>query len=427
MILVHCRIYVSALEKKCEGITIEGSEIITKPVVAILKSNPWARAHLYSDHPEYSAILNVVRRYKGEARFVLVGTTGTTTERIQIDSDFITWDLQRGNGVGFFRYYIALLRLFLEYRPHLTIIGGLDITLPVLLFSFLSPRSKVVPLFIGEVHYYGNGFFGEFLHHTYFKLLSFVLRISRVKVLDLFVLSNYMKKTIEKMAPNLQGQMRLISYPISNVFCPSAKTDVDFSLPISLTIAGIEYRKGLDVLIKAVSLIPHELNLRVIIKGSGVRELGYMQKLNDLVEGLNLKDRIFFNTSTIDYRELKTYYQSAAFFVFPTREDCLGVALLEALHCGLPAIASSVGGVSDMVIDGQNGILVEPDNPVALADAMLLLIRDHSLRKKLGLNATKTLWDHYYKDRTTIEQAITQSVDQLLCSRKHYIGKPISS
>jgi glycosyltransferase involved in cell wall biosynthesis len=200
----------------------------------------------------------------------------------------------------------------------------------------------------------------------------------------LFALSRWEREGIEKLAPNLKGKIALVSYPISSVFSSvKQKTEEPQSDPTILTVAGIEPRKGLDVLIRAVFLIPVEKRPRVIIKG-GIRDPVYMHQLNNLVEQLDLSLWIQFDSTTIDYDSLRSYYQIATLFVFPTREDSLGVVVLEALHSGLPVLATSVGGIPDMIKNGENGVLVEPDNPSELAKVISELLGDKTRRDLLS-------------------------------------------
>jgi glycosyltransferase involved in cell wall biosynthesis len=175
-------------------------------------------------------------------------------------------------------------------------------------------------------------------------------------------------------------------------------------------VAAIDPRKGLDVLIKAVSLIPIELRPNTIINGP-IRDQHYMQQLKNMVTNMKLTTWVKFNQG-VRYDDLPSLYQSATLFVLPTREDALGVVVLEALHCGLPVIATSVGGLTYMIVNGINGILVKPDDPVELANAILLLLRDKNLRLSLAKNSVKALNSQYY-NRLTIKQAFERSIDSL--------------
>jgi glycosyltransferase involved in cell wall biosynthesis len=66
-------------------------------------------------------------------------------------------------------------------------------------------------------------------------------------------------------------------------------------------------------------------------------------------------------------RALIDWYQRAAIFAAPARKEHLGITSLEALACGTPVIATAVGGVPDVARDGFDGLIVPPDQPLALA------------------------------------------------------------
>jgi glycosyltransferase involved in cell wall biosynthesis len=369
---------------------------------------------LFRNHPEYSAIFNVVKYYRKKIRFVLVGKTGNSSGTMILEDDVIACDIQTSGAASLLHYCLGLAKILFKYRPNLTIVLGLQIW-PIAIFSFLFSRSKYVPIFIGEFNYYGNKKIGKLLTNLLIRINSASLRLSEGKILDAFALSRYVRDGIEKLAPNLCGKIRLVSYPIAPVFCAVGSVSMPIAsvTPTILTVAGIERRKGLDTLIKAISLIPRRL--KVIIKGD-VRDVSYLQILKRMVEDLSLKNSITFVTNLIDYDALVSYYKSATLFVLPSREDCLGVVLLEALHCNLPVVATSIGGIPDMIENGINGILVKPDDPYELAKAISLLLDDNATRQKISKNAKRTLFNRYYKGRITLEEALNQSTKQLLVS-----------
>jgi glycosyltransferase involved in cell wall biosynthesis len=74
-------------------------------------------------------------------------------------------------------------------------------------------------------------------------------------------------------------------------------------------------------------------------------------------------------------------------FVFPSLFEALGISLVEAAACGLPAVASRAGGIVDVVEDGRSGWLVAPGDAAALAAALAELARDEVLRAEMGRRA----------------------------------------
>jgi glycosyltransferase involved in cell wall biosynthesis len=84
---------------------------------------------------------------------------------------------------------------------------------------------------------------------------------------------------------------------------------------------------------------------------------------------------------------LATVYNAADVFVIPSMEEAFGQTALESLACGRPVVGSDVGGIPDMVSDGETGLLVEPGNAAALATALDQLAEDQHMRAQLGSNA----------------------------------------
>lgn len=82
--------------------------------------------------------------------------------------------------------------------------------------------------------------------------------------------------------------------------------------------------------------------------------------------------------------ELVELYQQSDLFVLPTRADCYSLVALEAMACGLPVIVSSIGGIPDIVVEGETGYLVNPDDLPTLSARLDTLVEDFVLRREMG-------------------------------------------
>jgi glycosyltransferase involved in cell wall biosynthesis len=88
--------------------------------------------------------------------------------------------------------------------------------------------------------------------------------------------------------------------------------------------------------------------------------------------------------------DVERYLQLADLFVFPSRRETFGIALIEGMACGLPCVVSSIEGVStDIVEDGVDAILVPPGEPDEMARAVLRVWGDHDLARRLGEQARR--------------------------------------
>ena len=85
--------------------------------------------------------------------------------------------------------------------------------------------------------------------------------------------------------------------------------------------------------------------------------------------------------------ELVRLYQQSDLFVLPTRADCFSLVAMEAMACGLPVVISRLGGIPELVQDGENGFLLEPGDDDGLAQSLDRLVGDAVLRRRLGANA----------------------------------------
>ena len=101
--------------------------------------------------------------------------------------------------------------------------------------------------------------------------------------------------------------------------------------------------------------------------------------------------------------ELPEYYRAADVLVNPSLSESFGMSLVEAHASGLPVVATRVGGMQELVRDGENGLLVAPANPAELSEALLSLLEDPKLRRRLGRAgladaAGRFAWDRIAQD-----------------------------
>jgi L-malate glycosyltransferase len=136
--------------------------------------------------------------------------------------------------------------------------------------------------------------------------------------------------------------------------------------------------KGVEYLLQAVSLIVHERtipSLQVVVVGMGPSRAA----LEELVQRLNISERVRFLGERHDVPDLLRLFD---IFVLPSLHEGIPMALLEALAAGCPVVASAVGGVLEVVREGQDGMLVPSKNPRAIADAIQALYTSQALRTR---------------------------------------------
>lgn len=144
------------------------------------------------------------------------------------------------------------------------------------------------------------------------------------------------------------------------------------------TVGTLNQQKGIQHLIRAIPKIIQEFpKVKLIIVGEGV----YKDHLKDLVKTLKLEKSI----TLIGFaKEVEDEMMKFDIYVQPSISESFGLAIIQAMSLGLPIVATSTGGIPEVVTTGKSGILVEAGKPEALSSAILTLLRDHPKAKEMG-------------------------------------------
>ena len=162
-----------------------------------------------------------------------------------------------------------------------------------------------------------------------------------------------------------------------------------------LSVGRLVVHKGHAVLLEAVSLLPVELDWRLVIVGSGPEE----DRLKAIVADNKLSARVTLKTG-LDDSALEEEYRTADIFILPSlttadNAEGFGIVLLEAAAHGLPIVASRVGGVPEVLDNGACGSMVGPGDPVALGAAVLALSLDKDQREEFAHLAYRRVKERY--------------------------------
>jgi glycosyltransferase involved in cell wall biosynthesis len=114
-----------------------------------------------------------------------------------------------------------------------------------------------------------------------------------------------------------------------------------------------------------------------------------------------LRTRIPGALGFVPHDELQRHYARAAVVACPSRREGFGVACLEAMAHARPVVATNVGGLRDLVTDGETGLVVPPRDPAALREALDRLLGDRGLRRRLGAAARERARDRFSWDAVT--------------------------
>lgn len=161
-----------------------------------------------------------------------------------------------------------------------------------------------------------------------------------------------------------------------------------------LSVGRLGPGKGLEDLIKAISLIP-KLDTPITILGDGPLR----SSLEADVKAYGLTNKVRFVGHITDRNQLAGFYQQACLFVLPSHHEGLPTVLLEAMACGCPVLATRVGGIPEVIQDGINGQLVPPKEPHQLAAAIEMLLADRSRLEGFGMRARQTIEQRFSWER----------------------------
>lgn len=201
--------------------------------------------------------------------------------------------------------------------------------------------------------------------------------LKRAEILT--VVSPYVKQKIRKKC---NGKIYVIPNGVRDDFFDLENNEDDNRL---LFVGGIEPRKGLLNLLKAIPLIKKEIpSVKLHIVGR-VRKEKYFNSLMDYVDRNNLNKQVIFKGALSD-NELKREFNECSVFVFPSKEESQGIVLLEAMASGKPVVATNIGGIPYVVENGITGLLVEYGDVKGLANEIIKLLKDKKLRDKYGSN-----------------------------------------
>jgi mannosyltransferase len=174
----------------------------------------------------------------------------------------------------------------------------------------------------------------------------------------------------------------------------------DLGLPAEGFLVGcygrIRAQKGTDVFVDAMlRLMPQRPGLRAIVMGrSTSKHEGFERALRDRVAQAGLSDRLLF-LPEVPVDAMADRYRMLDLFVAPQRWEGFGLTPLEAMSCGVPVVATTVGAFPELVVDGVTGALVAPGDVEAMAQAAAVLLDDAAALSRASLAARQHMLDSF--------------------------------
>ena len=243
---------------------------------------------------------------------------------------------------------------------------------------------------------------------------ALVRRVLRRFPTQIIVVSRAVAKNV--MGRRLRGKTRIIPNAVSRSFFAGAGTSPpereSFGLQAANKIVGVPGGlrpvKGHDFFLKAAAIIAnHDPECRFMISGSGPS--AYRDYLESRVNRLGLSDKVVF---TGRLENMSAFYGACDLICIPSQSESFGRTAIEAMAMGVPVIGTRVGGLQDIIDDGENGLLVSYGDVTALASAMERLLKNPSLRQCLGSGGRQKAEKEY--SESVYQQRVVGIVDDVL-------------
>lgn len=165
--------------------------------------------------------------------------------------------------------------------------------------------------------------------------------------------------------------------------------------PVIGTLGHLSQRKGQRVFLQAVKvLVERGLDAEFVVLGDGPDR----HALRNMAEKLHVTNRVTFTPQTVSGQ-----LNQLDLLVEPSLQEGLGVSVMQAMAMGVPVVATGVGGLYDLIEDGQTGVMVPPNDPEKLADAIWRLLKNPAERMEMARQAREMIESGFSADRIAAE------------------------
>ena len=191
------------------------------------------------------------------------------------------------------------------------------------------------------------------------------------------------------------GRIEIVAPGVEQAFfAPGDKRGARHALslpsgPVLLFVGRIQPLKGVDVAVRALAELNRPDALLLVVGGaSGLEGSVEVARVMNLIDELGVRDQVRF-VDPQPHHILSTYYRAADIVVVPSRSESFGLVAAEAAACGIPVVASAVGGLLTLVDDGLTGYLIPGRDPSVFADRIRTILDDPALAASMGVRAAE--------------------------------------
>ncbi len=306
-----------------------------------------------------------------------------------------------------FRHLFSLITVCVKHHPglaHLSIsqntLGYLRDGLFIILITLFS-RANII------IHLHGS-YFKDFYESTTWIMRRFVDATMR-RVSRAIVLGERLKPIFYRWLPD----SRIDVVPNGSPLLPylNGKFNRDNRRALRVIYLGnlFKFKGVLDIISAAAIVLKKHPSTRFLFAGNWGRDPVYNQTLEHMraecyasIQQTGMQERFEF-VGELNGRALEDYLVEGDIFVFPSIVEGMPLVILEAMSAGNPVISTQdVGAIPEMIQHGETGILIEKQNPEVLANAIIGLIENPSLRQRLG-RAARQRFEEFYTTAKNIE------------------------
>jgi glycosyltransferase involved in cell wall biosynthesis len=235
-------------------------------------------------------------------------------------------------------------------------------------------------------HIHGSSF--EDFHNKN-KFNAWLIKRTLNRVDGIIVLSKQMQGLVLSYCSNTN--IWILPNPVTMPDVKELKSQRRKQKKIQLLFMGeIGHRKGIYDLVAAISILPVEVRRKVVLHVCGNNEL---TKLTTYIQSKDVTNECIVH-GWIDGERKKSFLANADIYVLPSYHEGLPVSILEAMAYELPVISTNVGGIPEVVIHNQNGLIVSPGSINELAKSIEKLVTDHELRAAFGQKSKSLVSKH---------------------------------
>ena len=239
----------------------------------------------------------------------------------------------------------------------------------------------------------------------------------------LIAVSNYVRQSANRHLRVPLDSIELVYNPIDIQYLTAAPTTTRAELLracglppdslILLNVARLSPQKGLLYALRALPAIRKRFPSAHLVSVGATTDPRWLEQLEREATELGVKDHFHVMGGR---RDVIDFLRACDVFIFPSLYEGLGIALIEAMAAGCACVASSAGPIPEVISNGEDGILVPPADPEAIAAAVCRLLDDETLRRRLGDAATKTAFSRFQPQQSA--DALTRIYESVKNKRR---------